>query len=185
MRSLIARPTEYKGIQYRSKCEAMFAMWLDISQSWGEAFEKENYNNTLGLFKTGFCYEPSFLSVNKWTPDFLLWRVTPGGRGESNGMNGLPYLYWEVIEYKPSRPTQTYVDGFYSKCFEVWNKFSDDKCYHIDFNIYYGSIFNADRGMFKTHAYEVDRIGFHHDPVDWMGDKVEAIQSYRFDLEDS
>jgi hypothetical protein len=71
---MIARPTEYRGIAFDSKAEAVFARSMDLA----------------GL---SWIYHPSFACEHQW--DFL---VT-----DRRGVQTL-------VEYKPSMPTNTYVD---------------------------------------------------------------------------
>jgi hypothetical protein len=72
-----ARPTEYKGVVYRSKSEAMFAASLDYQHK-------------------KWLYEPSFCELKDgWRPDFVL-PIQDGNR-----------FFFQAIEYKPARITET------------------------------------------------------------------------------
>lgn len=74
------RPTDFKGITFRSKTEAIFAKSLDLS---AVAWE----------------YEPErFKHASGWVPDF--WICANGRSGNIVSM---------VLELKPCRPTQTYL----------------------------------------------------------------------------
>lgn len=72
------RPTEYRGIVFRSKTEAITARALDLSLYQWE-------------------YEPKqFESSDGWVPDFWCYRKSMDGFVEF------------VMEVKPCRPTETY-----------------------------------------------------------------------------
>lgn len=74
------RPTEFEGIRFRSKSEAQFAFWL----------------NQMGY---RWQYEPSTLQLEcGYVPDFVVvlhWRHT---------------FDVTLVEYKPRKPSQTYLD---------------------------------------------------------------------------
>lgn len=74
--------TEYDGVVFRSKSEAMFAALL---------------NKRCG----DWIYEPDFLSNNNWSPDFAI---------PISDVHKM--FYWLIIEYKPSKPTETYFKNF-------------------------------------------------------------------------
>ena len=76
---LKARPTEYKGVRFRSKSEAVFARCLDLSPRCG-----------------GWTYEPEGYR-HPW--DFCI--QMPCSCCHCNRQ--------AVIEYKPSAPTETYI----------------------------------------------------------------------------
>jgi len=79
-----ARPTEYENVVYRSKFEAQFAAYM----------------NTDGVISYDFEYEPDWLQVDDYVPDFgVTWK-------------GVRSIYIDVIEVKPSRPTETYIKEF-------------------------------------------------------------------------
>lgn len=90
---LEARPTEYAGVKFRSKSEAVVARGLDIG---GWLWE----------------YEPNRTSeVRKhWDFDFLI-----AGKLKPHGIN-----LW-LCEYKPSEPTETWREEYYSKAENVFN----------------------------------------------------------------
>lgn len=76
-----ARPTEYNGVVFRSKTEAVFAKGVDL----------------LGGI---WHYEPEYFSSRfGWTPDF--WVIF---KSQSGGIISI------VLELKPSPVTQTYKD---------------------------------------------------------------------------
>ena len=92
-----AIPTEYKGIVFRSKSEAIYARSLDL------------FDNTL------WRYEPEELKVGDYVPDFSVIYDLPEGYGH------------EVIEYKPAYPTKTYLDrlsSHFSQLNETMHKHS-------------------------------------------------------------
>jgi hypothetical protein len=75
-----ARPTEYRGVVFRSRSEAILARVFDL---WGMAW----------------MYEPRFLSLGKWTPDF--WVVTQMTNGKES-----PGIMSMVLDYKPNEISQ-------------------------------------------------------------------------------
>lgn len=82
-----AIPTEYAGVVFRSKSEAIFAKALEIA---GLSWE----------------YEPNgFVASSGWTPDFLVVAVYK--RPHS--------LRFVLVEYKPSEPTDTYKNQLFNK----------------------------------------------------------------------
>ena len=78
-------PTEYKGVRFRSKSEAVFARCLDLA-GWD------------------WDYEPKNASGHRW--DFLVDRKTEPGSGRER---------FVFIEYKPSQPTIAYVRSLIEK----------------------------------------------------------------------
>lgn len=57
-----ATPTEYKGVRYRSKSEAMFARWLDLTRGW---ITKQSHSNRGATGSGhGWIYEPDWMDVD-------------------------------------------------------------------------------------------------------------------------
>lgn len=91
--SLKARPTEYEGVVFRSKSEAMFARLLDMMNS-------------------DWAYEPDYMAVDGWLPDFVIPAVEEHF-----------HVILLVVEYKPSNPTETYINEFagrISRLSRIW-----------------------------------------------------------------
>jgi hypothetical protein len=80
------RPTEYAGVRFRSKSEAVFARCLDLA---GHKWQ----------------YEPGLIAGHQW--DFLIDRKYSHGRFHSEKSRDR----FVFIEYKPSEPTMAYVDS--------------------------------------------------------------------------
>lgn len=81
-----ARPTEYEGIVFRSKSEAIFARALDLR---GFTWE----------------YEPKrWLAEDGWGPDF--WVV---------GYDQDHLIYNMLVEYKPGEATDTYLKELHGR----------------------------------------------------------------------
>jgi hypothetical protein len=80
--SIPPRPTQYRGLQLRSKSEAIFARSFDL---WPEP--------------PIWIFEPDF-KIGSYHPDFLLLMTD---ENEPLGFFGT------VIEYKPATPTETYL----------------------------------------------------------------------------
>lgn len=88
-----ARPTMYRGVRFRSKCEAVFARALDLSAIVWE-------------------YEPEWLRLEDlWTPDFFGVDVT----NTNHGMISM------VIEFKPGEVTETYRDELGNRFYELYS----------------------------------------------------------------
>lgn len=84
-RELVARPTEYRGVRFRSKTEAVFAL----------AIEQSNFV---------WEYEPRLLKLaDGWVPDF--WIVDA-----HTNLRGVQAISSFLIELKPRPVTQTYKD---------------------------------------------------------------------------
>lgn len=89
-----ARPTEYEGIRFRSKSEAIFARCLSLDGFYWE-YEPETWRIGYGT-KGG------------WTPDF--WAVS----------NIHKKIHSLVIEYKPGPPTNTYIEELAKRFDSLW-----------------------------------------------------------------
>jgi hypothetical protein len=81
MASHTPRPTEYAGVRFRSKSEAVFARCLDLA---GHVWE----------------YEPGSIAGHQW--DFLIDRKNNCGKHRER---------FVFLEYKPSEPTMAYVNS--------------------------------------------------------------------------
>ncbi len=89
MDTRVARPTEYKGLLFRSKCEAIFARNLDLV---GALWEYE---------------PPEFKLSDGWVPDFKIAFLCTACKP--------PHVEWLLAEYKPSEPTPTYLNELYGR----------------------------------------------------------------------
>lgn len=156
-----ATPTEYKGIVYRSKSEAMFARYLEIYISWSS------------LLAGGFSYEPKEFNVDGWLPDFFIWEV----HKEKNTV--VPQTVFRLIEYKPSKPTRTYLNNFSRKALNTIHWANKEKGISISAFCYWGSIYNTERSVLG-----VRKDGTSKDlQDDWLYCIEDEIKSTRFDLE--
>lgn len=182
MASREPRPTEYKGIRFRSKCEAMFARYLELDLQESEHLYSPGnpfwVGNKFGLGRGGFSYEP--LLPTKWTPDFLVWKMTD---------EDLPSLQYEIIEYKPSAPTQTYIDEFVSRSAKLVETFASRQFLAYEFanakfSIYYGSLW-SDRGLIEAHKGRDKWSVSSEEDFDWLINHEASIRETRFDLVES
>jgi hypothetical protein len=181
-----ARPTEYKGVVYRSKCEAMFARYLelDLADAVDEACELSRYGGPFFTGVTssggwGFVYEPPKPTVGRWVFDFLAWQMS-----YSHEICA-PVFKLTWIEYKPSNATETYVNEFQQRCKKA---FTEDFFangipvgYEVEAHLYCGSVFNSDR-MFVRCVPAVGGSVLIREQFDWLEIYVEEIKSTRFDL---
>jgi len=163
-----ARKTEYKGIEFRSKSEAMFALWLDLKHT---------------DMTTEWEYEPQWAAVGNYVPDFVIRRMREDYFAGNIGlfMNEICFF-----EYKPARPTGTYLRDICGKlhtaCVNT-AKLSTKTRLTVGAAIIFGSIYTADRGMYyvqRDGSYSVDNQDF-----DWIGDHHHELTKYRFDLADA
>lgn len=163
MARLEARPTEYRGVRFRSKCEAMFALWLDLSEQPSDVVCEQ------------WEYEPALTYMPGFSCDFHMYSLVKGS-------DFRPGLRQDFYEYKPSKPTQTYVDNYFKKYVGAMvfcdTKGMQDVSRASNAYIYYGSIFTNDRGRFFLDGPDVACI----DETDWLAEYADSIRSYRFDL---
>lgn len=101
--SFQARPTEYLGIVFRSKSEAVLARALKL----------------VGWF---WEYEPVGFQVGGWIPDF--WAVAPM---QSPGVRGWR-LVSAIIEYKPREVTPTYLSELESNFTQLNHRTIRESC---------------------------------------------------------
>lgn len=188
--------TEYKGIVYRSKCEAMFARYLEIEC---ELYDEDvdtwarRQGRPVANLKSGFIYEPD-LSVAKYVPDFLVFRK------EYRNPLMLPYFKYQLIEYKPSQPTKTCSEAIGKKCGEWLSWVNDMYVAEVgegfvsnafSVMLYYGSVWTPEdqRGAIN-YSYDFDwkLIEISDDQWNWMHvgiDLEPEIRSTRYDLSHS
>lgn len=169
--SIQARPTEYKGIVFRSKSEAILARCLDL------------VGDRCSTHHIDWCYEPMYdWDRNESSVEFDFFVVISK---KSNLFDRQCIL----VEYKPRKPTQTYI-----KQFEQRVKLAEDFLYDVHarltpvFFLFYFNFFdesvncNHDMGLsvshkFPLHADIVQRVFWHVINV------ANEAKSYRFDLE--
>lgn len=175
-----AAQTEYKGIVYRSKCEAMFARFLELD-IYDRQYLRSNEGpffsgNTFNYQSGGFVYEPNGLDVDGWTPDFLQWCI------ELYPNADVPYLIYTIIEYKPSKPTQTYIKRFAKRCLLVRDRMLRNgiRDSQINLRLYFGSVFNESRSLVSVNG-ETGDVTIEED-YDWLANYEEDIKETRFDL---
>lgn len=162
-----ARPTEYRGILFDSKCEAMFARFLDL-EALEEPLASLYPSNVVVPRASGFIYKPQGFTVNDWPPDFLVWSTVI-----VMSLPQLPVTRSTIVEYKPSRPTQAYLDAFLRNAQALLQMFGPK----LDFELYYGSVFNDERGLYEFNNNELLHSGY-----DWLSGYEEEIRETRFDL---
>lgn len=193
-----ATPTEYKGIAYRSKCEAMFARYLDLDlceQASISEFlaRRRGHDVTIPSSCGCFAYEPN-TGIPGWNTDFLV--VEHEVSWPEVWATKRIKLHW--IEYKPSRPTITYIRKWAAKACEWYDAngrtvFDGDK-----FSIYYGNPYTyPDKAASVIAVYpnlsrSDDVESFLMIPerqqeeaeFDWLANVHDDLMAYRFDLAD-
>jgi hypothetical protein len=151
-----ARPTEYRGVRYRSKSEACLAKLLD-DRGW--------------LLE----YEPAWLAVGGWKPDFAAWSVADA-RDWDVPVGQFRPLLW-IIEYKPSDVTPTYRRELERRFNAVRLRIGGLP--HWFCKLMMGSFWDEDgrKAEFWSGRAWVPVAG------EWAGpDEVKAIRAHRFDL---
>lgn len=167
MESLKAVPTEYRGTRYRSKSEAMFALNLDVCRS---SFPRTHHCISQ-WWEAIWVYEPNFEWLNGFSCDFLLsWILFDNERLVINQ---------RLVEYKPSKPTKTFCDNYFSKFFKHCASTESEPSVERQALIIYGSVYREDRGIVRC-CKEGDGIEFLD--LNWIFDDSKLL-SYRFDLE--
>lgn len=164
-------PTEYRGVTYRSKCEAMFARYLVL---------RSDDEPQPTCKASGFEYEPDGFEVNGWNLDFLAWRVGVSTNDVSKCK--IPTIYYEWIEYKPSFPTKSYCKKLAANFISLASKleYYDGLVIRSGFCLYYGSVFTEDRGVLHFESGCVL-----NDEHDWLEFYEDDVRSTRFDLENA
>lgn len=179
-----ARPTEYRGVVYRSKSEAMFARYLDLrfvgECDFSATGDHHPTDHRPCSSSSGWIYEPIGFEVHGWTPDFLVHAV---GHHHLHGAE-IPNLHYWLLEYKPSAPTKTYMAECSQRFQVIHDRFDDQGLFEFSrrctFMLYYGSVFTPARGLWEYCT--TSKEWFDCDD-DWIGDYAETIKETRFDLE--
>ena len=156
MSQLKAKPTEYKGIVYRSKCEAILARAIDL-----QGHE--------------FIYEPERLIIldgmKEWCPDFSVM-VLDGG-------------FWDelIVEYKPAMITDTYRECL-SKRFNKLSEGLSDLPFSSGISRTFLLICgNPYEGRTTTMQQYHPVSGWHEETkVKGLHSMLKKAKSYRFDL---
>lgn len=172
---LEAVPTEYKGVVYRSKCEAMFARWIEL-----ELIGNEKHDC--------FHYEPEYLRFEDWVPDFSVLRFCKNHPFYPNAfLDYMPRVEFEVVEYKPTSPTKTYVKRLLSRFKNLRDEMVKRHGYLIylqmTFHLYVGSVWSDKSEHFVVVNTNDEEWEFFETSWDWIADHADAIKSTRFDLE--
>jgi hypothetical protein len=163
--------TEYKGIVFDSKSEAIFARAMDIQNA-------ETERNS----KMFWHYHPERFTMNDYCPDFSiqLWsKIYDGKKFDQLTQSVI------LIEYKPAAPTQTYVDKIRS----YYDALKEKDHYNvIDYIlICYGNVFESEslkviqiysdssgNTISKDSSYITDNI--------FCKEYISEARNYRFDL---
>jgi len=182
--------TEYKGIVFDSKSEAVFARCLDVAGH-------------------GWIYHPSPHCDHEW--DFLVFRkpsVRPGRKSKflvGGVFYSNPLTFHEcepkpvLIEYKPSEPTMTYIQNLTEKMSRnpiesvivygnPWAGIEQDYYYDHCYSVFpvFSAMCNWGWGTFTPLADSgenrpISPIGFEREFQISVNDAVEASK-FRFDL---
>lgn len=105
-----ARRTEYKRRVFASKSEASFALFLDD--------QRKNW-----------WYEPKTLRLpDGYVPDFMLLEIENGIYEDDDLPGPMNFgLSMAIIEYKPKRPTQTYIEELAVRFKAIGDRLSSEK----------------------------------------------------------
>ena len=181
MTSFRAIPTEYKGILYRSKSEAMFARYLELSTSCNDYFEAYKEGNVFGR-GAGFIYKPRGICTDHWHADFLTWELSP-----LSGILGtqVPVAHYEIIDYKPDVPTKAFLKRFQNNATEISRVFvergAEEFAYRSSWSVYFGSVYTKKRGVLTCIPLSVESDLQDRDD-DWLALYEDEVSSTRFDL---
>lgn len=171
------RPTEYRGITFRSKSEAKFARLLDVmdpGMQW--AYEPKDFES---MINDNYC------------PDFVSYVSAPGRRG----------LLCVIVEYKPKRPTDAYIKEFFgvrSKriqdamapilivptivCVDFWNKTATEICRPGGLNCGKTELLPAHLHAKNLEGHECVTSWDEFDETENLLPFINEVNSYRFDL---
>jgi len=122
----VPTPTEYKGVVFRSKSEAVFARAIDIVNEWWDGRPKAP-GTVLRPTRFSWMYEPKAHS-HDWDFEIV---------DRHCQYCGARIL---LIEYKPSMPTMTYVNNLIAKVRESAERYQGRT--PIDSYIVWGSPWN-------------------------------------------
>jgi hypothetical protein len=155
MKTIRAKPTTYRGIRYRSKSEARFAVALDIE---GVKYE----------------YEPKLDKLHGWKPDF----------GVSFPIV-VDATFNCLVEYKPSAVSDEYMASFNkngAKALDLYSEYAACILFCVTWYPEYKFVWaqvrrrqHEDKGV----IYDLARKYI----IELM-DSLENAGNYRFDLED-
>jgi hypothetical protein len=165
------------GIRFRSKSEAMFARYLElhVDENKRNCAPDASLYGVIGEGSGGFAYEPKGFSIDGWCFDFLVWK------SEWDEDLCIPRLRMHFIEYKPSKPTDTYVQEFENRCLKVFPKW-EDFMDNWSASIYYGSVFNTNRGRGDCFPVADGKWRLNWRNIDWLMNFEDQVKSTRFDL---
>lgn len=181
-----ARLTEYKGVRFRSKSEAIFARYLHLEAEERDSIKafqnKERGWNVIYSPSTHIEYEPQ-VEIKGWMPDFLVARChyfyDRSSKADFRKNSIWSYTY---IEYKPVRPTDAYLENWLSitEKIEAAPEGLTPRSL-ISCTLFYGSPFSlSQRGcLFPRSRDGVLNIVENDD--DWVAYFPE-LMDYRFDL---
>lgn len=122
-----AVPTEYKGVRFKSKSEAMFA-----------AYFRTMYYPFLTLF-----YEPLWAKTETYQPDF----VFACKHGDAIAL--------DVIEYKPRLPTETYLENLKEGMSQIITSLKSPATPEVNAYVYHGTFFDL-KDSIKTGLLKLD-----------------------------
>jgi hypothetical protein len=155
----------------------MFALWLE-----------RRHVSRPELQVLEWHYECDGLEVDNWRPDFFVISHNPARYPLGSGCLPVTHLEQEVIEYKPSKPTNTYLGRVQERFGVIHDRAlrSDLPNTHLQFRLYWGNCFSGPMG-FVAFFYP-SRGGSRREilSVDqqWITpEESERMRSFRFDLE--
>lgn len=172
MNNIKAIPTQYKGILFDSKSEAIFARSLDV---WNK---KQN-----GYGKLTWQYHPEKFQIDRYCPDFSCAPII----SQCHALDA--NLKIRLIEYKPSRPTSAYINRIANYFNEIKNSDHFNIIYHYMI-ICYGNTFEetplrkiliCHKKTKRTHIID-SRLSDDLTP-EFNTECLSEAKKYRFDLE--
>jgi hypothetical protein len=161
---LKAIPTEYKGVTYRSKSEAMFAAWLEM---YCEGMKNET------VISQSIEYEPTWSAVGNYVFDFAVHTLI-----------SLPHTVIhkiDLIEFNPSWTTQSYRNEWASRC-ENLRKSRDLPC-ALFCKIHEGNFWNGESNSWIEFGKDIFGQFLVEPTGPWIDSATaERIKRIRFDL---
>jgi hypothetical protein len=161
---LRAIPTEYRGVTYRSKSEAMFAVFL--------SYYLEARLRDRRYIAAGLEYEPAWSKVGDYVFDFCFHIVRPSE-------SGVVYSR-ALIEYKPKFTTASYQNRFVNRCKKAEKALSSQPC-EIQFYLAEIDFWNCESRKLKCNK-DTWQLEVFFERNFLTPEHCEFIRSTRFDL---
>lgn len=186
MKYIKPKKTEYKGIQYKSKLEAVFARFLDLALKEDEPInEHEIQLNQCEKKLVAWDYEPKTISDHQW--DFRLVYKCFGSHIDEGQVVTWNNIEFDLIELKPALPNDSYLQYLGDNADIIYNKVypNHSSCTLIIASIY-PLVSYKESYINKNTMPDYSYIDFIHSSMDGnFNSQTHLLQEalkYRFDL---